>query len=183
MVLSGAHCQVGGSSQRSWASWTTAWLQSAPSRTWELHPFPNLQKPQAPTLASAVWVYPERVGTPCFSTSLLFPNPNSWLGDLIFSNKFVIQSQSQVQEHNRWLDSIVFLLDIAFDQSNESQFSVWFKVFLKAITKEDIQKNHSVKGCITGINKLPAKGNTLKTNANLDVLDLIIIQSHLAERF
>lgn len=85
---------------------------------------------------------------------------------------------SQVQEQKQGSNSIIFLLDIGFNQSNKTALLCGPKYFWRQLQKRS-SKNILWNGCIIEINKLPVNATTLKTNINLDVLDLIIIQSHL----
>lgn len=94
---------------------------------------------------------------------LLVANQNPLKGDLIFRKDFVIQSHVK---------------SIGFNQSNKVAFLCGSKYFWRHLQKRS-SKNILWNSCITEINKLPVNVTTLKTNINLDVLDLIIIQSHL----
>ena len=73
------------------------------------------------------------------------PNQNSLKGDFQKWICYSVSGPVKSKNMNKRLNStIMFLLDTGFDRSNEICFSVWFKVFLRVIIKEEFQK-HSVK--------------------------------------
>lgn len=69
---------------------------------------------------------------------------------------------------------------VGLDQSNETQFPGWLQVFLKVIAKEELWDTVWKSA---PLNKTVAKGITLKTDANIDALELIIIRARLEECF